>query len=331
MKDDMMTAADVLREALEADRRIRGYVRETPVEQACFLSDPGQGSVCLKLENLQLTGSFKLRGALNRLLLLTGEERERGIVTASTGNHGIAVAYALKKLGIKGRIVVPENISGAKLDILKMYGADLAFYGEDTGITEAFARQKGGDNGQLYISPYNDPWIIGGQGTIGVELRRQLDNIEAVFVPVGGGGLAAGIAGYLKSVDPHVEIIGCQPEQSPVMAESIKAGRIVDMESGPTLADGTAGRIEAGALTFTLCRDWLDEFVLVSEEEIGQAIRLLIRRLNMIVEGAAALSLASFLKIKERYRGKHVVLVLSGSRIHYETLRKIICQFQTAS
>jgi threonine dehydratase len=324
-KDNTLTAADVLRKALEADKRIRGYVRETPAEHACFLSHPGKCSVYLKLENTQLTGSFKLRGAFNRLLQLTDEEKERGIITASTGNHGIAVTYALRKLGLKGKIIVPENISRAKLDILNMYKADLAFYGDDTGITEAFARQKARDNGQLYISPYNDPEIIGGQGTIGVELRRQLDKIDAVFIPVGGGGLAAGIAGYLKSVDRHIEVIGCQPEQSPVMVESIKAGQIVDMESGPTLADGTAGRIEAGALTFTLCRDWLDEFVLVSEEEIEKAIRLVIRRFNMMVEGAAALSLASFLKIKERYRGKNVVLVLSGSRIHYETLQKIIC------
>lgn len=317
---------DVLREVIEADRRIKGYVRETSTEHTYFFSDLGKSNVYLKLENTQLSGSFKLRGAFNRLLTLTDEEIEKGIITASSGNHGAAITYALRYLGIKGRIFVPENVSRAKLDVLRMYNADLVFHGNDMGITETYARKKAEENGQLYISPYNDPRVIGGQGTIAVELMRQIDKIDAVFVPVGGGGLIAGVAGFLKSVDKNIEIIGCQPERSPVMSESVKAGKIIDRESMSTLSDGTAGRIEKDSLTFNICKDCVDEFVLVTEEEIENALKLVLQRFYMLIEGAAALSVASFIKIKERYKGKNVILILSGKKISLETLQKILCK-----
>lgn len=320
-----MNRDDVLRETLEAEQRIRSFVRKTPLEYNRFLSSITQCNVYLKLENFQETGSFKVRGAFNSLLSLSDKEKKAGIITASTGNHGIAVSYAQEKLDIIGKIYVPTNISKTKLDILKLYNADLSFYGTDTGITETFARKQAAAYGQRYISPYNDPRVIGGQGTIGYELAREVDHIDAVFIPVGGGGLAAGIAGFLKSTQNQIKIIGCQPEQSPVMFESIKAGRIIDMESGPTLADGTAGRIESGTLTFSICQDCLDEFVLVSEEEIKNSIRLTIQQLNMLIEGAAALSLAAFLQVKNDYRGKNIVIILSGKRLSFETLRSIIC------
>lgn len=318
--------SDVFRETVEADRRIHGYVRETSAERTFFFSNLSKGNVYLKLENTQLTGSFKLRGAFNRLLTLTNEEKKRGIITASSGNHGAAVTYALRKLGLKGKIFVPENIIRAKLDILRLYKADLIFHGTDAGKTEAYARKKAAESGKLYISPYNDPWIIGGQGTVGVELVRQIDKIDAVFIPVGGGGLIAGISGYLKSVDKNIKIIGCQPHNSPVMYKSVKAGKIIEMESASTLADGTAGGIDKNSLTFDICQSCVDDFVLVNEEEIENAIRLILRTFYMLIEGAAALSVASFIKVKEKYIGKNVVLIISGKKIGYENLKKIICK-----
>jgi threonine dehydratase len=319
------TMWDVQKHVIEAEKRIKGFIRETPLEHDLFLSQWGDCHVFLKLENLQVTGSFKVRGAFNRLLSLTGEEKKKGIVTASTGNHGLAVTYALRKLGIRGKIFVPETIARAKLETLRLYGADLFFHGNDNVITEVYARKKAEENGQLFISPYNDAKIIGGQGTAAIELMKQTDKIHAVFVPVGGGGLMAGIAGFLKTMDRDIEIIGCQPEQSAVMFESVKAGRIIEMESKPTRSDGTAGGIEEGSITFSLCRDCVDEYILVSEAEIEDAIKLVLQKSNIMIEGAAALSVASFVKVKNRYKGKNVVLILSGRRLSYEALKEIIC------
>ena len=186
---DRYTKGDVYREVLEAEKRIREHIRQTYLEPSPFLSEAGKCNVSLKLENLQLTGSFKLRGAMNSLLSLSENERIKGITTASTGNHGAAVSYVMKKFGIRGKIFVPENISRSKLEVLKRYKADLIFHGIDNAVTEAFARRTAGEEGLTYISPYNDPKVMGGQGTIAIELLKQAGQIDALFIPVGGGGL----------------------------------------------------------------------------------------------------------------------------------------------
>ncbi|MCP5051834.1 MAG: pyridoxal-phosphate dependent enzyme, partial [bacterium] len=225
-------------------------------------------------------------------------------------------------------LFLPENVSKAKLGLIRLYGAedtDIVFYGTDVGDTEERAKQVAGEKGALFISPYNDPWIIGGQGTIGIELMRQVGHMDAVFVPVGGGGLMSGIAGYLKAVEPGIRMIGCQPEHSPVMAESVKAGRLIEMESKPTLAEGTAGGIERGSVTFDICCERVDEFVVVTEGEIEAGILLCLERHYLLIEGAAALSVASFLKVKERFRGRTVVLVISGRKFGLHELRKTLC------
>lgn len=318
------TEFDVRQEVLEAEARIRLHIRETPLEPSLWLSRAGSCEVYLKLENVQVTNSFKLRGASNKLLSLTDEERQRGIVTASTGNHGSAVAYLLRRFGWQGSIFVPENASPAKIEALRLLGADLRFHGTDGADTERFARRTAEETGRVYISPYNDPKIIGGQGTIAVELEQRLEGIDSVFVPVGGGGLVSGIAGYLKSADAQIEIIGCQPRRSAVMFESIKAGRVLDLESEPTLADGTAGGMDADTITYPVCRDRIDEFILVEEEEIAAAIRLILERHHLLIEGAAALAVASFLRVADRYKGRRVVLILTGSRISLEALRSVL-------
>ena len=312
-------------EISEASKRIRAYIRMTPLEYSPHLSSLGSGKVYLKLENFQVTGSFKIRGAFNKILSLSEEEKEKGVVTASTGNHGVAVAYALQKLKYKGIIFLPENASPAKLEDLKFYDVELRFHGKDCVETENYARRFASEKGMTYLPPYNDVKIVAGQGTVGVEIAEQIKNVDSVLVPVGGGGLVSGIALYLKSINPDIEIIGCQPLNSPVMYESIKAGKIVEMESKPTLSDGTAGGIEKGAITFEICQKYVDDFILVTEEEIKNAIRLVVEKHHMIVEGAAALSVASYLKEKERFMGKKVVLVLSGCRLSSNTLKKIMC------
>lgn len=315
---------DIAKEVLEAEKRIGEHIRETPLEYSPFLSKKGDANVYLKLENFQVTGSFKIRGVLNKLLSLSEEEKRKGLVTASSGNHGVAFAYATSFLGLRGIVFLPENASPAKVQDIGQYGVEIRFYGNDVVKTEEFARKFAEKNGMIYVPPYNDPKIIGGQGTIALELERQLENIDVVLAPVGGGGLISGIAGYLKEKTKNIEVIGVQPENSAVMYHSIKEGKIVEMESKPTLADGTAGGIEKDSVTFELCRRYVDDFVLVNENEIAKAIVLILEKHHMLIEGAAALPVAAYLEELERFRGRNIVLVISGCRISLDILRKVL-------
>ena len=314
---------NVKEEVLEAEKLIRTHIRETPLEYSPYLSDIGQCQAYLKMENIQLTGSFKARGAMNKLLSLPqGIE----ITTASSGNHGLAVAFSLNKLGGTGTIYLPTNTTPVKIEKLRNYDVQLEFHGTDSVEAEIFAKNIAKQKKMVFISPYNDPKIIGGQGTIGLELTRQLAEIDAVLVTIGGGGLIAGIAGYLKEVNPSVDIVGCLPENSAVMYESIKAGKIlIDMRSKPTLSDGSAGGIEPDAITFELCQRYVDHFILVNEEEIAQAILLMLEKHCMVVEGAAGVTVAGFLKEKDRFNGKNVILIICGGNISFFQLKEIIC------
>lgn len=315
---------NIHKEILAAETRIRQYVRETPLEYSPVLSRAGDCDVYLKLECFQKTGSFKYRGAANKFLSLDPEKRKEEMITASSGNHGAAFASLMKDFGGKGTIYLPAGAFPAKVEFLRQHGVGLEFIGDDCLVTESAAKEAALEKKLTFVSPYNDPQIIGGQGTIGVELAKQLKDIDVVLVPVGGGGLISGIAVYLKSVRNQILIIGCQPEASPVMAESVKAGRIIEMESAPTLADGTAGGIEPYAITFDICRQVVDDFSLVSENEIRSAIRLMIEQHQILIEGAAALPVASFLKEKDRFTGKSVVLVISGRKISLDKLKQVL-------
>jgi threonine dehydratase len=315
---------DVKKEVLQAEKRIRGHIRETPLEPSPHLSQLADARVYLKLESSQITGSFKLRGALNKFLSLTAEQQEEEVITASSGNHAAALAYTLHKFGGKGVIYLPENVSPAKVEALQPYGIELKFFGDDCIQSETLARETAIKTDRIFISPYNDPKVIGGQGTIGIELLRQMDNLDAVLVPVGGGGLISGIAGYLKAVNKNIEVIGCQPQNSAVMHASIQAGKILELESKPTLADGTAGGLEPDAVTFDICRNFVDDFILVSEPEIKNAIILSVEKHQLLIEGAAALSIAAFMKDQKRFAGKNVVLIISGKKISLELLKEIL-------
>ncbi|HAL48838.1 MAG: threonine/serine dehydratase [SAR202 cluster bacterium] len=315
---------DVVREVMDAERRIRHLIDPSPLEHSSTLSRLNGGRVFLKLEHLQPTGSFKVRGALNTLLALGPERREQGVVAASSGNHGLAVAYAAKTLGARCVVFVPEGASGAKTDAIVELGAEIRRHGHDVAVTETHARGWATEHGREYVSPYNDPRVIGGQGTIAVELARQLEHVDAIFVAVGGGGLASGVAGYAKTVFDRVQIVGATPTNSAAMAESVAAGRIVDAEQCPTLSDGTAGGIEPGAITFELCRELVDRFVKVSEEEIATAMRLCMESHNMAVEGAAGVAVAAYIRVAEDMRGKDVAIVVCGANIGPETLHSVL-------
>lgn len=311
-------------EVKAAENRIRSYIRRTPLEPSLYLDKLTGGNIHLKLENMQHSGSFKLRGALNKILSLNEKEKSLGLITASSGNHGAAFSWAAKKFGLNGIICVPETISTAKLESLKLYGIDIRLHGDDCIKAEMFAKHLAEKEGKTFISPYNDPYIIGGQGTVAVELAQEIALIDSVLVPVGGGGLISGIAAYLKAINPKAEIIGCQPDNSKVMYLSLEAGHILDIPSLPTLSDGTAGGIEQGSVTFDICRELVDDFIMVSEEEIKNALKLIIEKHALLVEGAAALPVASLLQQADRFRGKTAALIISGGKISLETLRSIL-------
>lgn len=315
----------VKNEALAAGKRIKKYVHRTPLEFSGYLSSFCKANVFLKLENFQLTGSFKIRGALNKVLSLSKKQRNTRIITASTGNHALGVAHALQIAGGACTIYVPTNASRSKLRALQYYPVKVRFHGKECEDTEAHARKIAEKNNLIYISPYNDWKIIGGHGTIGIELEQQLEKIDAVFASIGGGGLISGIGGYLKVLSKKIKIIGCLPMNSPVMYESIKAGKIVDIPIKETLSDGTAGGIEQHSITFDLCRELVDDYVLVTENEIKKAIRIMLEHHHMVIEGAAGVTVASFLKRRRAFRNKNVVLLICGRNISPEILTSILC------
>ncbi len=315
-----------IREKVEnAEKRIRPFVRFTPLESSFDLGRENGGEVFLKLENIQHTGSFKVRGAFNRLLTLSDHERKAGLVAASSGNHGLAVAHAMRRLGIAGTIYLPEGASPAKIAKLEQLGAAVRFHGTDCGETETHARQKARENGQVYLSPYNDPAVVGGQGSIGLEILNRLPAVDCIMVSVGGGGLISGIAGAVKAVRPDVRIVGCLPANSPVMAASVNAGRVVEMEMRDTLSDGTAGGVEEGAITLDFCRELVDDWILVSETEIEDAFMRVFSHHRLVIEGAAAVTVAAFLKTAPQLAGKKVALVICGGNIDSAVVKRLIC------
>ena len=311
------------REALLADQRIRPLVRETPLEFSPVLSND-RHRVHLKLENFQQTGSFKVRGATAKMLHLGTEETAGGVVAASSGNHGTAVAWTAGQLGIDAVVYVPEDAAPAKIEAIQGFGAEVRVGGKDCVITEALARRYAEESGRAYVSPYNDELVVAGQATLGVELHRQLDDLGSVFIALGGGGLSSGVAHYLKSVHPEVEMVACSAEHAAVMHHSVAAGKILDLPSYPTLSDGTAGGVEAGAITFDLCSRLLDRYVLVHEADIASAMRLLISRHHMLVEGAAGVAVAGFLKERENLPPGNVVIVICGANIGPEKLCEVL-------
>ncbi|MDP9198397.1 MAG: threonine/serine dehydratase [Pseudomonadota bacterium] len=300
-----------------ADRRISAHVRETPLRHSLRLSASTGANVFLKLENLQETGSFKLRGAANKLLLLTRDQAARGVIAASNGNHALAVATIGRKLGIPVEVFVSEHVDPVRRDRIEALQAIVQTVKGDSLLAEQTARRTAELSGRAYVSPYNDRDVIAGQGTIAVEILRQLaqagsSGLDAVFVAVGGGGLIGGLGMHLKSVSPATRIVGCWPENSPVLHECLRAGEIIDVPEKPTLSVSTTGGMEAEAVTLGIARQVIDRKVLVTEAEILAASRRIYREDDQLVEGAAAVAVAAFLRSADDYAGKTVVIVICG-------------------
>jgi threonine dehydratase len=323
-----MRVEEIPNRVQQAEVQIRPHILHTSLQYSPYFSQRTGASVYFKLENLQVTGSFKARGAMNKLLTLSKDELRRGVVAASTGNHGAAVAYGLSRLGAKGIVFMPESASEAKVEAIRSLGAEVRFHSNDGGKAEEFARQFSRENGLVFISPYNDPEVIAGQGTMGLELARQLERIDYLFVTVGGGGLISGAAGYLKHLQPQVKAIGCHPANDAAMYASVKAGKIVHFDAKPTISDGSAGNMEPGAITLELCRDLVDDWELVSEDEIFSAMRLFLVQEHQLLEGSAGVAIAAFLqqhaRTPEIFSGKNVVIVICGARISLKTLKAIL-------
>jgi threonine dehydratase len=304
-------------EILAAYERIAPLVRQTPLEHW------GETGAILKLEHLQHTGSFKFRGASNKIAMLTAEQAAAGVVTASNGNHGLGVAAAAQARGIAAEVFVSSHVSAAKARRIEAMGARIHCAGDDPLTAELAARQAATESGRVFISPYNDVDVMAGQGTIAVELQRQLPRVDAVFVAVGGGGLIGGMGAYLKAVSPHTEIVGCWPENSPVMQRCLEAGRIVEVEERPTLSESTAGGLEPGSVTFDVCRRAIDRCVLISEDEILRAMRLILETEHWVIEGAAGVAVAAFLREAARWQGKNAVIVICGRNVSAEVLGEL--------
>lgn len=308
----------------EANERCQDHLLPTPLEHSMYLSDKIEGEVWLKLDSMQRTSSFKFRGAINKILSLTEAELDRGIVSASTGNYALAVAEAMRIRNRRATIYVANDIEPSRLGLLRSHGLDLVIHGEVAWDAEKEARRVGDEEGKIYVSPYNDPIVVGGQGTCGYEISQQLPDLDAAFLACGGGGLLTGSAGWLKSHNSDVEAFGVSPANSPVMYESMRTNKMVEMDTQPTLADTCAGGIDLDSITLDLCRRYVDEIVLLTEKEIEASIRLLFEQHRLVTEGSGALSIGGLLKRKERFKGKKVVAVVCGRNVNLEVFKKII-------
>lgn len=306
-----------------AHERIRSSILETPLESASELVTEASVRLLLKREDLQQTGSFKLRGATNKILSLTAGQAAAGVIAASNGNHGLGVAHAAGRAGISAEVYVSSHVSPAKAQRIEELGARIVYAGTDPLHAELAARAAAEKSGKVFISPYNDMDVMAGQGTIALELLRQTSALDSVFVAVGGGGLIGGVGAYLKQASPQTEVVGCWPQNSRVLYESIQAGRIIDYPEEPTLSESTAGGLEPGSVTLGVCKDVIDRAVFASEDEILAAMRSVQQAKGWLMEGAAAVAFAAFLKEAKSYTGKTIAVIICGGNVSPGVLRRL--------
>ncbi len=316
----MITAQEIL----QAQRRIRPYIFRTPLRDSFLLGERFGASVFLKLENWQITGSFKPRGALNRMTLLSPDECLRGVVTASAGNHALGVAYAARALSIsRATIFVPRTAPRAKIDKLREFPVKVRAVGESYDDAHHAAEKFQRETGAPFIHAYDDPQTVAGQGTIGLEILEDLPNVDAILVPVGGGGMIAGIAVAVKALAPSVKIIAVQPSASPALRDSLRDGKCYEeYNAAPTICDGLAGGI--GEICFEIAQKFIDVVVIVGESEVKQAMRLLAETQQLIVEGSGAVGVAALLAHRMDLEGQRVAVVISGGNIDLGLFAEII-------
>jgi threonine dehydratase len=315
----MLEAADVA----AARKRLEGAIYQTPCAYSQTLSELSGVRCFVKLENLQMTGSFKERGAANLLLQLTPEQRARGVAAASAGNHGLAVAFHAARLGMAAMIVMPEWAPLIKVTSSRRHGAEVILSGANYDEAYGCARQLANERGLTFVHPFDDERVVTGQGTLGLELLEQCPDIDAVIVPIGGGGLVGGVGLAIKTARPEVRVIGVQAEALAAMKQALATGARTALPPASTIADGIAVR-QVGEITLGLATHYVDDVVTVTEEELSNAILLLLEIEKTVVEGAGAAPLAALLNRRLGLAGRNVVLVLSGGNIDVTMISRII-------
>lgn len=314
-----------LRDLYRARRAIAGIARRTPLVRSAALSALTGAEVYLKLETVQETGSFKLRGAANRLLNLTPAERSRGVITVSTGNHGKAVAYVAAQLGIPATVCVPQLVLPHKVAAMHSLGAEVVIHGASQDEAEAYAAELTRERGLMWVSAFDDPWIIAGQGTIGLEILEELPEVDTAIVPLSGGGLMAGVSLALKSASARIRTVGVSMERGPAMVLSLAAGRPIPVVEEPTLADSLMGGIGLeNHHTLGMVARYVDATALVSEEEIAAAMVYAVREEHTIVEGGGAVGIAALLAGKVEELGQNVAVVVSGGNAETGVLARLL-------
>jgi threonine dehydratase len=313
-----------VRDIYSARARIAPIVRKTPLIPSPELEELTGSKITLKLENLQETGSFKPRGATNKLMSLSPETRQRGVLTVSSGNHGRALAYVARRLGLRAVVCIPETVPANKRDAIRKLGAEVVVRGSTYEEAVEEVSRITEKEGLEMIHPYDDPLVIAGQGTIGLELLDEFPDLDTVVVPLSGGGLLGGIAFVLKSIDPGIHVVGVMMERGPAMVESLRAGRIVDIVEEPTLADALAGGLKPNLYTFKLIQKTIDETVLVSEKEIAAAMAFALEHHHLVVEGGGAVGIAALRAGKLQHLGERVAVVISGGNIDMSLLLRVV-------
>lgn len=312
-----------LAQILAARERLSGHIPVTPLLRSETLSRECGTTLYLKLENVNVTGSYKERGALNAILTMSREQTARGVIAASAGNHAQAVAYHAGRLGVRAVIYMPVLTPMGKVASTRGWGAEVVLHGDNFDEALAEARRRAEQDRLTFLHAFNDPEVMAGQGTIGLELLEQLPNLDAVVVPVGGGGLIAGIACSIKASRPDVRVIGVVPKALPSMAAALREGHPVRLDPAPTIADGAAVRI-VGDRTFDVVRQYVDRVVMVDDEEIARAILRLLEKQKTLAEGAGALAVAALLNGKAGLEGGRTVALVSGGNIDVMRLSNII-------
>jgi len=320
-----------LEDVFLARKRIDPIIYRTPLVPSPWLTESLGKNVLFKLESLQVTGSFKIRGAANKLSMLNKKERQRGVITVSSGNHGRAVAYVAKEFGLRAVICVSEAVPDNKIRAIRELGAEIVVAGKTYDEANEFALQLKDERRLTIVHPFDDADIIAGQGTIGLELMDDLPEIDTIIVPLSGGGLLSGVALALKSIKPSIHTVGVTMDQGAAMVESLKAGHIVEVQEQPTLADALAGGLgEKNLYTFDLIKKYVDETVLVSESEIASAMVFALDKHHLVVEGGGAVGIAALMHNKVKKVGANTVIVISGSGVDLAVLLRV-AQDQTGA
>lgn len=317
-------------DVLMAATRLKGRINETPLIYSDQLSKDTGADIFIKMEALQKTGSFKVRGALNKMDALTEEEQKRGVVTASAGNHAQAVAYATKLKGISAKIVVPMSTPETKLEGIKRYGGDLVIHGDLYDEAEEHALQLAEETGRVFVNAFEDDLVVAGQGTAGLEALLEQPDADILLIPAGGGGLLCGVALVAKAINPNIKVIGIQTDTSPPWYYSFQAGELVDVEYSPSYAEGLHGGITEG--NFNLAKGIVDDFVLVTEDDVAKAMYWMAKQHHYMLEGSAVVGIAALQKgLIPDIAGKKIITIATGGNVDIGRLAQFHTKFKDLS